>query len=409
MQLAVSLPQPKSVNTQDFVKQFPHDFPRRLLLAVTGLSPQVVTESLYALALNRQPVFVPTEIRLLTTNEGAERARLSLLHPRSGWFHKLRADYALPAIKFDSTLIHVLQDADGKPLADIRSANDNVGAADAITAIVRELTGDANAALHVSIAGGRKTMGFYLGYALSLYGRPQDRLSHVLVNEPFESHPHFFYPTRESRLIHTPPPNQRPFDTRDATVTLAEIPFVRLREGLPKRLLRGGARFSEAVAAAQRAIGPLELVLDLSGRGLCAGGETLVDAPPALLAFMAWLARRQTADRGWLPCPSEGAPEAGYAREYMAEYRQIVGPMGETERTANRLRGGMDEKFFSQTKSKLHGFLRRKLGERNARPYLVVCAGKRPARRYGIDIDPSRIRFEPLAGQTATTNMGRGN
>jgi CRISPR-associated protein (TIGR02584 family) len=35
----------------------------------------------------------------------------------------------------------------------------------------------------MSIAGGRKTMGFYAGYALSLYGRAQDRMSHVLVEE----------------------------------------------------------------------------------------------------------------------------------------------------------------------------------------------------------------------------------
>ncbi|MBP6582128.1 MAG: hypothetical protein KA204_01445, partial [Chromatiaceae bacterium] len=47
-------------------------FPRRILLAVTGLTPQVVTETLYALAMERQPPFIPTEIHLLTTAEGAE-------------------------------------------------------------------------------------------------------------------------------------------------------------------------------------------------------------------------------------------------------------------------------------------------------------------------------------------------
>jgi CRISPR-associated protein (TIGR02584 family) len=59
---------------------------------------------------------------------------------------------------------------------------------------VRELTADPDCAIHASIAGGRKTMGFYLGYALSLFGRPQDRLSHVLVSSPFESNQNFFYP-----------------------------------------------------------------------------------------------------------------------------------------------------------------------------------------------------------------------
>ncbi|MBV5299598.1 MAG: TIGR02584 family CRISPR-associated protein, partial [Rhodoferax sp.] len=76
---------------------------------------------------------------------------------------------------------------------DIRSPADNRAAADFITAQVRAITADSGCALHASIAGGRKTMGFYLGYALSLFGRPQDRLSHVLVSEPFESSYDFFY------------------------------------------------------------------------------------------------------------------------------------------------------------------------------------------------------------------------
>ncbi|PJA57556.1 MAG: TIGR02584 family CRISPR-associated protein, partial [Rhodocyclales bacterium CG_4_9_14_3_um_filter_68_10] len=57
----------------------PHEYERRILLAATGLSPQVVTETLYALTQRRAPAFVPTEIHLVTTAEGAERARLTLL------------------------------------------------------------------------------------------------------------------------------------------------------------------------------------------------------------------------------------------------------------------------------------------------------------------------------------------
>ena len=376
--------------------RLPHQYPRRLLLAVTGLSPQIVTETLYALAVGREEAFVPTEIRLITTREGAERARLSLLHPASGWFHRLCADYGLPEIEFGSSSIHVLEGADEQPLSDIRSAADNIGAADTITEILRNLTIDDDAALHVSIAGGRKTMGFYLGYALSLYGRRQDSLSHVLVNHPFESHSQFFYPTRESNIIHTPPPANRPCDTRDAVVTLADIPFVRLREGLPKRLVQGRARFSEAVAAAQRAIGPEDLVLDLPGRRLRAGGEVIDNVTPILLAFLAWMARRQAGSAEWMYCPSEGVPEPDHAAGFLAEYEEIIGPLGDSERTVGRLRDGMSNDFFSQTKSKLHRYLRNRLGERHARPYLPISRGQRPQRRFGIDIKPEAISFAPV-------------
>lgn len=170
----------------------PQQFPRRILLCVTGLSPQIVTETLYALA-HATPAFIPSEIHLLTTSEGARLAKAALLHADGGQFHALLADY--PGIgrpAFDEGSIQVITGPDGQPLADIRTPEENAAAADCITALVAGLTRDEHAALHVSIAGGRKTMGFYLGYAFSLYARPQDRLSHVLVSSPFENHPEFF-------------------------------------------------------------------------------------------------------------------------------------------------------------------------------------------------------------------------
>ncbi|MDS4070626.1 MAG: CRISPR-associated ring nuclease Csm6, partial [Candidatus Competibacter sp.] len=219
----------------------PESYPRRILLCVAGLSPQIVTETLYALTVTGEPRFVPTEIHLLTTAEGAERARLTLLGDEPGWFHRMRGDHGLPAIRFTLDTIHILRAADGRLLDDIREPADNEAIADAITAMVRELTADPDSAVHASIAGGRKTMGFYLGYALSLFGRPQDRLSHVLVSSPFESNPNFFYPAPVERVIFATGPDQRPLDASSATVTLAEIPFVRLRDGLQESLLRDGA------------------------------------------------------------------------------------------------------------------------------------------------------------------------
>jgi CRISPR-associated protein (TIGR02584 family) len=60
------------------------EFPRRVPLAVSGLSPQVLTETIYALAVKRKPLFLPTEIHLVTTQERARRARLTLLSRSPG-------------------------------------------------------------------------------------------------------------------------------------------------------------------------------------------------------------------------------------------------------------------------------------------------------------------------------------
>jgi len=62
----------------------PQSYLRRILLCASGLSPQIVTETLYALTLPGEIRVVPTEIHLLTTAEGAERARLTLLSDKPG-------------------------------------------------------------------------------------------------------------------------------------------------------------------------------------------------------------------------------------------------------------------------------------------------------------------------------------
>jgi CRISPR-associated protein (TIGR02584 family) len=161
----------------------PASYAKRILLAVTGKTPQIVTETLWALARDSEQPFVPTEIRLLTTEEGRHCAVKDLLDPETGAFHALCRDWNLGPILFDETCIQVLHKA-GEPLKDIVSPQDNELTADQICAWVKEATGDPQAAVHVSLAGGRKTMGYYAGYALSLFGRDQDRLSHVLVDEP---------------------------------------------------------------------------------------------------------------------------------------------------------------------------------------------------------------------------------
>ena len=366
----------------------PADFPRRVLLAVSGLTPQIVTETIYALAADEHAPFVPTEVHLITSAEGAHRAELSVLSDDLGWFHKLCADYHLPGVRFDRSHIHVMRDARGQPMNDIRSPSDNQAAADFITAQVRTITADPACALHASIAGGRKTMGFYLGYALSLYGRPQDRLSHVLVSEPFESSYDFFYPTPYSRVLQTR--DGQLADTAMAQVTLADIPFVSLRHGLPTALLAGQASFNDAVAAVRAALAPAQLVLDLSRQRILAAGRE-VALPPAELALLAVFARRTIQGEGPLPAPTKGVPDAIWAKRYLSEYRRITGTLADIESTERALRDGMDGEYFSQRKSKLDKRLKTALGPA-AEAYRIHDGGTRP-RRYALTLVPDAVRF----------------
>lgn len=362
---------------------------RPILLCVSGLSPQIVTETLYALAAapERGDRFVPEEIHLITTAEGAERARLSLLSDRPGWFHRLRADYQLPPIRFDDGTIHVLHDAGGQPLTDIRDESDNLLAADQIAERVRQLTADPGSALHVSLAGGRKTMGYYLGYALSLWGREQDRLSHVLVDAPYESSWAFFYPTPYENVVESRPGGPL-VDCREARVTLADIPFVRLRHGLPQDLLAGRAHFAQAVQAVQANLGPPTLRIAIDPLRIEAGTRT-IPMKPADAAFLLWFARRAGAGKIALTRPTSSVPDNEYGLAYLTEYDRVKGRNAAVDK---RYRLGMSLADFDERKSRVNKALRAALGD-HAVPYLIAGQGGRP-QRFALGLSADAIRIE---------------
>jgi len=356
---------------------------QRILLAVTGLSPQIVTETLYALTQQQDTPWVPDAIHLITTEEGAQRARLALFEDGKDWFGRLCEDYQLPSIEFSTDTLHIVHDAQGRPLDDIRSPQDNEQVADFICETVRALTEDEHTELHVSIAGGRKTMGYYLGYALSLFGRAQDRLSHVLVSEPFESSWDFFYPTPYSEVIETR--DKSLADTRDAVVTLADIPFVRLRDELPEhlRLQQGKASFSETVAAAQKAWQPPHLVIDLKARHVTASDE-VIPMEPAELAFYAMMARARIKS-----LHPQRHDSDGLAPRYLQEYARIVGKdSGDYERVEKALDSDDIKEWFEQRKSKTNKAIRNALGRRLAQQYEIRPSGKRPKTRFGLQHIP---------------------
>lgn len=356
---------------------------KRILLAVTGLSPQILSETLYALSVGQNPPWIPDEIHLITSQEGAERARLSLLDPNAGQFHAFCRDYPVAAkIDFSAANIHLIDDADGQPLRDIRTPQDNACAADAIHALLRQFTADPTTELHVSIAGGRKTMGFYLGYCLSMTARPQDKLSHVLVSEPFESLPDFYFPPATPRLLHTR--DGRPIHTADARIMLAEIPFVRLRPLLPVAALAPELSFSAAVAATQAHLEQPCLRIDLAKRQILCGRH-LLNLAPQLFAWYAWLAQR--CQQAKPPVRHTDADPV----EFLALYGQIISiDAVDWEKTANLLKEGFPKEFFEQKCAKVNGELKKILGL-GAAPYLITRQGKRPLSRYCLTLEATSI------------------
>ena len=374
--------------------QKPHQYKRRIMLVVSGMSPQVVTETLYSLATDKEQVFIPTEIHIITTLAGAKEAKLLLLHAKTGKFHALCQDYQIEHIEFPEENIHVISDADGKLLEDIKTPVQNEAAADFISQKVNEFTRDDNAALHVSIAGGRKTMGYYLGYALSLFGRKQDRLSHVLVTDKYENLKDFFYPTPYSHVIHDY--DNRALDSQDAKVMMAEIPFVRLRMGLPKELLKGNIRFSESVKIAQRdeQIPFLEIK---KGQLMLANG---IEIKLNYLDYVAY--------RWFLECSLEGNPVSRndvhssnvveFKKFYMKLFNITQTQMmqdGKIIRTLKTLeKHGMTADWLSDRTGKIKKAFENALGEYAAKDYIVQSTGRHNHLFHHIFLTDEQIQFD---------------
>ncbi|MFB4203583.1 hypothetical protein KBTX_02387 [wastewater metagenome] len=373
---------------------------RDTLLCVTGLTPQVVTETVYALAQEAAAggkSRIPERIEVITTTEGRRRIQLSLFSRAGGQGHfdQLCSDCGIDrdAITFDESCIHVIRNGEDEPLGDIVNADDNAHAADLINDRIRAWTTDDDVRLHVSLAGGRKTMGFYAGYALSLYARPQDRLSHVLVNPPFESHPDFFYPPPYPRTLTLRGRNDY-VSTADARLQLADIPFVRLREEMDKTLLYGELSFSEAVARAQQVLERPELVIDVGERVAWLQGHP-VELSATHFAWLTCFARRVLA----------GRPPIGFGEEAADDLRATVdwlegeGPStlkDHVEAARDELRQTGDSGYFSRTRTRLNTALSERSGLHPAAVarYQLRSYGRRPHTVYGLPLAAEQVRIE---------------
>lgn len=222
---------------------------KEVLVCVIGATPQIITETIYALAMKNPPVFLD-KIYIVTTTIGREKIQKYLI--QEGILACLIKDYNIPTVSIDENSIIVIKDKDGEEIDDIRNKSQSEATADTIISLIRELSSDPSVRLHCSIAGGRKTMSFYLGVALQLFGRAWDKLYHVLVTPEFESNPEFFYKPRQDKIISCRllTGDTIQMNTSQANIELVELPFIRLSE----KIKLHGNKFKDLIYETQNEI-----------------------------------------------------------------------------------------------------------------------------------------------------------
>jgi len=206
---------------------------RTILVAGMGTSPAVLTNAVWALAHQKKPV-VPDEIVVLITKNGKELLRRELIE--NGVWDEMLAEMKREKIDingrlvFGDTSIRTIPDARGNEIDDLRTGDDNLRAADFMLAQLRQYTEDGGTELHVSIAGGRKTMSALLFSCMTLLGRECDKVYHILLPQALEflgATPTFYYPKRGE--TYTARSTGKKHKAKDLQCELFEVPFVRMR------------------------------------------------------------------------------------------------------------------------------------------------------------------------------------
>lgn len=227
----------------------PRSRSRGVLVISVGLSPQVVTETVYALACERgEPI---DEIYMWTTSGGASVIERTLIDGGRGALYRLFAEYGLRPPEVHTKVFGRAADAPAglrlnadRPLEDIRTREDNELVADTLLSFIRDQAADPSRRLFCSLAGARKTIGPYLALALQFYGREGDRLFHVLVPPHLEADRDFFYP----------PPGSPP-----GLIELVEVPVALLREHLDVLNVPGSpSSYSELVRRVEEELSHLK-------------------------------------------------------------------------------------------------------------------------------------------------------
>jgi hypothetical protein len=252
-------------------------------------------------------------------------------------------------------------------------------------------------------------MSFYLGSALQLFGRPWDKLYHVLVTPEFESHPEFFFKPKKNQSLAVKDSRGnivKKINTSDAQISLAEIPFLSLRG----KVSLNGRSYRELIADSQREINAatvqLPLKVDFRDHLIQIGGRTIEMVPMQLVVYAAFL--REKLNRCHYPerdacldctdCfPTLVDLSSKQALEKMAEdYRRIYGP--KSSRIDDFLKKwdeGMEVEAFRQQISKINRTLKEGLEDETLLSfYMVTGVGKYGNRRHGVRVEKRKIRIE---------------
>ena len=365
---------------------------KNILLISSGFTPQVITETIYYYNSLYKPSFLFDEVHVVTDLRGSEKIERTLFG-KDGAIVNLYKDYDIDSksIRFDKNCVHIIKDKEDVMLNDIRSVKDNKSTINQVFQLVQKFTSIDDTTLYTSVAGGRKSMSVIVGQAMQFFGRDQDKLIHVLVDDILFSTTarDFYYPTPYKKELII---DGKKIDISKLEVNVHEIPYVRLRYVLGDILHNTNKNsLLDIVKVAQQKIddtfGPIQLNVNYKD-ALLIVNQYKIPMPAKNLSLYATFLLDSIGNRF---LTLDEILSRNFLEKYLENYKKIKGPKNILyQREKNRLfNSEVLDNFYSkewlmESKSKINRILKNNLPNYLYASILINTKGPYGERRYGI-------------------------
>ena len=323
-----------------------------ILLAISGLTPQIVTETLYVLAVKKKISI--DEIYVLTTRRGEQVLQgkdKSAVTPKVSLkkeIAELCKKNGIKTPKFSYKKNVIVAEEETTSLYDVRTDEENILFPNKAAELVKRLTENDNVALHVSIAGGRKSMSAHLALVMSLFARSQDKLYHILTDEKYEFGN--FYPksTEEENAL-----------------VLAELPFVKLRS-LNNPVLRQDDSYYEIVKKTQERLNFLtenaKLIVELRKRVIRYKNRQISFSPSEIVFYVLFVEQKINTGGGYSTSELQTVEFAERLKNYLEEYFNQYFDSNDKKHWAFI---GLQQEYILSLKSKINSKLKNLFTEKD--------------------------------------------
>lgn len=332
-----------------------------ILLALGGLNPQIVTEALYCLIVQKRINI--GKIVVLTTLECKDKI-IEKLGVEVQHFARV---YNFDWLKFSKDDVFWADE-------DFASTNPNPFAELAFK-VVRDLTKEEHNTIHCLISGGRKTMSVDLATAMMLFAREKDKMYHILVSKDFEQEGKFFPETKE--------------ETKK--LKLIEKPFLRLRSKISQIVFNEDITLSELIKFIQGNIDssidlkPLEFNIEKRSVAIGEKVAVLQPFPFAVYLFFAQIGKFIKGGKNFSRQHSE---------KLWKIYRRVATSQGQMERVRRYAyqNGLFDFEVIQKAISNIRKMIRNMMNNSPIADYYIISIeGTYSDKRYGIKLPKEKI------------------